>query len=197
MIAQVASAVFGGPHSIGFFFVQATTALILVLAANTAFNGFPLLGSILARDKNLPVQLHNRGDRLAYSNGILMLAVVAGRADLRSTTPTSRRLIQLYIIGVFTSFTLGQTGMVRHWNRALRTERDPAERTPDPAIARDQRASAPRCARLVLVIVVITKFTKGAYLVLIAMPILYVLHAGDQPALHAGRRRTGDRRDRA
>ncbi len=66
------------PHSVGFFFVQATTALILVLAANTAFNGFPLLGAILARDKNLPRQLHNRGDRLAYSNGILALAIVAG-----------------------------------------------------------------------------------------------------------------------
>ena len=69
------------PHSVGFFYIQATTALILVLAANTAFNGFPLLGSILARDKNLPRQLHNRGDRLAYSNGILMLAVVGRRAD--------------------------------------------------------------------------------------------------------------------
>ncbi len=82
VIAQVAGAVFGGPHSIGFFYIQATTALILVLAANTAFNGFPLLGSILARDRNLPGQLHNRGDRLAYSNGILALAVVAGVADL-------------------------------------------------------------------------------------------------------------------
>ena len=89
MIAQVAAAVFGGPHSVGFFYVQATTALILVLAANTAFNGFPLLGAILAQDKNLPRQLHTRGDRLAYSNGILMLAIVAGAADLRSTRPTS------------------------------------------------------------------------------------------------------------
>ncbi len=78
VIAQVAAAVFGGAHSVGFFYVQATTALILVLAANTAFNGFPLLGAILAQDKNLPRQLHNRGDRLAYSNGIVMLAIVAG-----------------------------------------------------------------------------------------------------------------------
>ena len=74
MIAQVAAAVFGGPHSVGFFYIQATTALILVLAANTAFNGFPLLGAILAQDKNLPRQLYTRGDRLAYSNGIVMLA---------------------------------------------------------------------------------------------------------------------------
>ncbi len=176
VIAQVASAVFGGPHSVGFFYVQATTALILVLAANTAFNGFPLLGSILARDKNLPNQLNNRGDRLAYSNGILMLAIVAGfliwiyKADVT-------RLIQLYIIGVFTSFTLGQSGMVRHWNRALRSERDPVERR---RITRSRAINAfgASLAGVVLVIVIITKFTKGAYLVLIAMPILYALMRG-------------------
>ena len=110
VIAQVAGAVFGGPHCVGFFYIQAATALILVLAANTAFNGFPLLGSILARDSNLPRQLNNRGDRLAYSNGIVALALVASiliviyKADVT-------RLIQLYIIGVFTSFTLGQ---IRH-----------------------------------------------------------------------------------
>ncbi len=173
VIAQVASAVFGGPHSVGFFYVQATTALILVLAANTAFNGFPLLGSILARDKNLPVQLSNRGDRLAYSNGILMLAIVASaliwiyKADVT-------RLIQLYIIGVFTSFTLGQSGMVRHWNRALRTERDPKERRRIVS-SRLINAFGATLSAIVLVIVVITKFDKGAYLVLIAMPILYAI----------------------
>ena len=173
VIAQVAASVFGGHHSVGFFYIQTTTALILVLAANTAFNGFPLLGSILARDKNLPAQLNNRGDRLAYSNGILMLGVVAGiliaiyKADVT-------RLIQLYIIGVFTSFTLGQTGMVRHWNRALRSERDPAERQ---RIARSRMINGfgASLSGVVLVIVIVTKFTKGAYLVLIAMPILYAL----------------------
>ncbi|WP_375476245.1 APC family permease [uncultured Jatrophihabitans sp.] len=176
VIAQVASAVFGGPHSVGFFFIQATTALILVLAANTAFNGFPLLGSILARDKNLPAQLNNRGDRLAYSNGIMMLAVVAGfliwiyHADVT-------RLIQLYIIGVFTSFTLGQSGMVRHWNRAMRTERDPKERRRIRS-SRMINAFGATLAGVVLVIVVITKFDKGAYLVIIAMPILYAAMRG-------------------
>jgi amino acid transporter len=176
VIAQVASAVFGGPHSVGFFFVQATTALILVLAANTAFNGFPLLGAILARDKNLPTQLNTRGDRLAYSNGIIALAVVAGllifvyKADVT-------RLIQLYIIGVFTSFTLGQTGMVRHWNRALRMERDPAERR-RIVQSRAINAFGASFAGVVLVIVILTKFTKGAYLVLIAMPILYLIMRG-------------------
>ncbi len=173
VIAQVASAVFGGPHSVGFFYIQAATALILVLAANTAFNGFPLLGAILARDKNLPRQLYNRGDRLAYSNGIVALAVVAGLLIFIYEADVTR-LIQLYIIGVFTSFTLGQSGMVRHWNRLLRTERDRAERQ---RIVRSRAINlfgAVLCGT-VLVIVVVTKFTKGAYLVLIAMPILYAL----------------------
>jgi amino acid transporter len=173
VIAQVAGAVFGGNHSVGFFYIQATTALILVLAANTAFNGFPLLGSILARDRNLPAQLNNRGDRLAYSNGIVALAIVAG-VLIWIYEANVTRLIQLYIIGVFTSFTLGQTGMVRHWNRLLRTERDPQER------ARIRRSRAINAfggslSGVVLVIVIVTKFTKGAYLVLIAMPILFML----------------------
>ena len=173
VIAQVAASVFGGHHSIGFFFVQATTALILVLAANTAFNGFPLLGSILARDRNLPAQLNNRGDRLAYSNGIVMLAIVAGGL-IWIYEANVTKLIQLYIIGVFTSFTLGQTGMVRHWNRTITTERDPAERA---RIRRSRAINAfgATLSGVVLVIVVITKFTKGAYLVLIAMPILYAI----------------------
>ena len=176
VIAQVASAVFGGPHSVGFFFIQATTALILVLAANTAFNGFPLLGSILARDNNLPKQLNNRGDRLAYSNGIVFLAfVAAGLIAIYHADVT--RLIQLYIIGVFTSFTLGQSGMVRHWNRQLRLDPEQAERR---RIQRSRAINAfgATLAAVVLVIVIITKFTKGAYLVLIAMPILYAVMRG-------------------
>jgi amino acid transporter len=176
VIAQVASAVFGGPHSVGFFYMQAATALVLVLAANTAFNGFPLLGSILARDSNLPKQLNNRGDRLAYSNGILALGIVAGgliwvyHADVT-------KLIQLYIVGVFTSFTLGQTGMVRHWNRHLRTEEDRAVRH-QMLRSRTINAFGASFTGLVLAIVVVTKFTKGAYLVIIAMPILYAIMRG-------------------
>jgi amino acid transporter len=173
VIAQVAAAVFGGYNSIGFFYLQAATALILVLAANTAFNGFPLLGSILAQDRNLPRQLHTRGDRLAYSNGILMLAVAAGALIVIYEADVTR-LIQLYIIGVFTSFTLGQSGMVRHWNRALRTERDASERH-RMVRSRAINAFGASLAATVLVIVIITKFTKGAYLVLIAMPLLYLL----------------------
>ena len=107
--------------------VAGMTALILFLAANTAFNGFPVLGSILAQDRYLPRQLHTRGDRLAFSNGILALAVVAA-ALLWGFKANVTSLIHLYILGVFTSFTLSQLGMVRHWNRELATERDPVAR---------------------------------------------------------------------
>ena len=99
-----------------FFYMQAATALILILAANTAYNGFPLLSSILAQDRYLPRQLHTRGDRLAFSNGIILLAVIAGGL-IYAFDGSTTRLIQLYILGVFTSFTLCQAGMVRHWNR--------------------------------------------------------------------------------
>ena len=173
VVAQVSSAVFGD-GSAPFYYVQAMTAGILILAANTAFNGFPLLGSILAQDRNLPRQLHTRGDRLVYSNGVLLLAafaailIVAFQADVT-------RLIQLYIIGVFTSFTFGQAGMVKHWNRLLRTEglTDQAR----SAARRSRAINATGCSLtgLVLIIVTVTKFTHGAYIVLIAMPILYAI----------------------
>jgi amino acid transporter len=173
VIAQIASAVFGGETSIGFFYIQAVTALVLVLAANTAFNGFPLLGSVLAQDRFLPRQLHTRGDKLAFSNGILLLAgfaallIVAFQADVT-------RLIQLYIIGVFTSFTIGQWGMVRHWNRELRIERDPMGRR---RMRRSQviNFAGGTLTSVVLVIIVLTKFTHGAWLVLVAMPLLILL----------------------
>jgi amino acid transporter len=122
VIAQVAAAVFGGDHSLGFLWVAVFTALVLVLAANTAFNGFPVLGSILAQDRFAPRQLHTRGDRLVYSNGIVLLAFFAGLLIWAFHASTTR-LIQLYIIGVFLSFTLSQAGMVRHWTRLLVTER--------------------------------------------------------------------------
>jgi amino acid transporter len=176
VIAQLAAAILGGNHSIPFYFIQATTALILILAANTAYNGFPLLGSVLAQDRFLPRQLHTRGDRLAFSNGIILLALVAGGLLVAFNASTTR-LIQLYILGVFTSFTLSQFGMVRHWNRALATERDPAAR---------RRIHSSRLINgvggvftaLVLVIVLATKFTHGAYLVVIAMPVLYLTMRG-------------------
>ncbi|WP_372660784.1 APC family permease [Amycolatopsis kentuckyensis] len=173
VISQIAAAVFGGDHSVLFYFLQAATALILILAANTAFNGFPLLASILAQDRYLPRQLHTRGDRLAFSNGIVALALVAGILIFAFDGSTTR-LIQLYILGVFTSFTLCQAGMVRHWNRALADSTDARERR---SIHRSRLINAlgALLTAIVLVVVLITKFTHGAYLVVIAIPALFVL----------------------
>jgi amino acid transporter len=137
VIAQIAAAVFGN-NSVMFYYLQAATALILILAANTAYNGFPLLSSILAGDRYLPRQLHTRGDRLAYSNGIILLAVIAGGLIYVFDGSTTR-LIQLYILGVFTSFTLCQTGMVWHWNRELRDADTRADRLRIPPRAGHQR----------------------------------------------------------
>ncbi|MGY2067677.1 APC family permease [Blastococcus sp. SYSU DS0619] len=176
VIAQLAAATFGGDTSVGFFYIQAATALVLILAANTAFNGFPLLGSVLAQDRFLPRQLHTRGDKLVYSNGILLLAGFAAVLIVFFDADVSR-LIQLYIIGVFTSFTIGQWGMVRHWNREMKSAPDAAAR------ARMRRSQiintvGGSLTSVVLVIIVITKFTHGAWLVLLAMPVLFVLMRG-------------------
>ncbi|MFJ9406055.1 APC family permease [Streptomyces sp. NPDC101393] len=173
VIAQLAAAIFGGVHSVGFFYIQAATALVLVLAANTAFNGFPLLASILAQHRYLPRQLHTRGDRLAFSNGIVALAVVAA-ALLWAFHASVTSLIHLYILGVFTSFTLSQTGMVRHWNRVLRTEDEPARRRRHHT-ARAINAVGAVVTGLVLVIVLLTKFTQGAYLAVIAAVLLWLM----------------------
>jgi amino acid transporter len=173
VISQVAAAVFGGDTSIGFFYLQAATALILILAANTAFNGFPLLGSVLARDSFLPRQLYTRGDKLVYSNGILLLSTGAGLL-IWSFEASVTNLIQLYIIGVFTAFSIGQWGMVRHWNRLLRTERDPKGRRRMQR-ARGINTLGGSLTSVVLVVVIVTKFTRGAYLVLIVMPILFLI----------------------
>ena len=173
VLAQVASAVFGDGSG-AFLYVQVMAAGILILAANTAFNGFPLLGSILAQDRFLPRQLHTRGDRLVYSNGILLLAAFAGLLIVAFDASVTR-LIQLYIIGVFTAFTLGQAGMVKHWNRLLASGTVTAERRGAVLRSRAINALGATLTGVVLVIVTITKFTHGAWLVLIAMPILYVL----------------------
>ncbi|MET8174341.1 APC family permease [Streptomyces clavifer] len=176
VIAQLAAAVFGGADSFGFFYLQAVTALILILAANTAFNGFPLLSSILAQDSYLPRQLHNRGDRLVFSNGIIALAVVAGLL-LYGFKANVTSLIHLYILGVFTSFTLSQTGMIRHWNRALRNETDPARRRRHH-LARAVNSTGAAVTGLVLVIVLVTKFTQGAWLAVVAATVLWLMMRG-------------------
>ncbi|HLL61796.1 MAG TPA: APC family permease [Propionibacteriaceae bacterium] len=169
-IGQLARAVFDH-FPPGFYFVVIATMLILFLAANTAFNGFPVLGSVLARDGFLPRQLHTRGDRLAYSNGIIVLAIaaivliVSFQADVTA-------LIQLYVVGVFVSFTVSQAGMMRHWTRNLKTETNPATR------GQMQRSRVVNGIGLtmtgtVLVIVLVAKFTQGAYIAIIAMAVLF------------------------
>ena len=174
-IGQLSESVFANFH-LGVVFVSIVTGLILFLAANTAFNGFPVLGSILARDGYLPRQLHTRGDRLAFSNGILILAaaaillVVVFRADVNA-------LLQLYIVGVFVSFTTSQTGMVRHWTRHLRLERNAKER------ARMQRSRVINAvgavmSGVVLLVVLITKFQAGARYAILAMIIIFVIMLG-------------------
>src|SRR5437899_9274935 len=114
-VSQLARAVFGS-RTLAYYAVQAATTLILVLAANTAYADFPRLASIVSRDRYLPRQFMNQGDRLAFSNGIIVLSVfaavliVAFRGDTQSLLP-------LYMIGVFVSFTLSQSGMVIHWRQ--------------------------------------------------------------------------------
>ncbi|KPC59427.1 APC family permease [Streptomyces chattanoogensis] len=171
VISQVAEAVFG-KGSLLFVILAAATALVLFLAANTAYNGFPLLGSILAQDRYLPRQLHTRGDRLAFSNGIVLLAGAAAVLTYLYGAD-STRLIQLYIVGVFVSFTLSQVGMVRHWNRHLLTEKDSAKRHRMHR-SRAINAFGAFFTGLVLVVVLLTKFTHGAWVALLGMVIFFV-----------------------
>jgi amino acid transporter len=170
-LSQIGLAVFGGGPL--FLLLQAFTAAILVLAANTAYNGFPTLTSLLSRDGYLPRQLGKRGDRLVFSNGIVVLALLAGLLVAAFDADVTK-LIQLYIIGVFVSFTLSQWGMVRHWSRFLLDVVDPAERR---RTRRSQLVNGLGAAStgLVLVIVLLTKFVHGAWIVTVAMPLLFLL----------------------
>jgi hypothetical protein len=175
VIAQVGAAVFGS-GSFGFYYLQTVTALILVLAANTAFNGFPVLASILAKDGYLPRQLRTRGDRLAFSNGILLLAGFAILLIIAfSASPT--RLIQLYIIGVFVSFVNSQIGMIRHWNRNLPLTEDPARRR-QMKRSRVINSIGAVVTALVLAIILISKFTEGAWIAIVAMGVLFTMMRG-------------------
>jgi amino acid transporter len=160
VLAQIGETVFG--RGALFFVLQAFTAGILVLAANTSYQDFPRLSSILARDRFMPSQFRNRGDRLVFSNGILALAVLSGALiwafDARLT-----HLIQLYVVGVFTAFTLSQAGMVQRWRR-VRGERW----RQSMAI----NAAGALATGVVLVIVTVTKFTRGAWIVVAALPVI-------------------------
>ncbi|MDQ3165628.1 MAG: APC family permease [Actinomycetota bacterium] len=175
VIGQLAEGIFDN-FDPGFYFVTAVTGVILVLAANTAYNGFPVLTSILARDGYLPRQLDTRGDRLAFSNGIIVLAGFA-IILIVSFDAEVTRLIQLYIVGVFVSFTASQTGMIRHWNRLLTTEADPAQRS-RMRRSRVINAVGLSVTALVLVVVLVTKFLLGAYIAILAMAALFLLMQG-------------------
>ncbi|MGV0627301.1 APC family permease [Mycolicibacter minnesotensis] len=172
LVAQLAETVFHG-FPPGLWIIAGVTALILALAANTAFNGFPVLGSILAQDSYLPRQLRTRGDRLAFSNGIVFLAVVAiGFIVAFGAEVTA--LIQLYIVGVFVSFTLSQIGMVRHWNALLRNETDRAARV-KMMRSRVVNTIGFVATGTVLIVVIATKFLAGAWIAIVAMSALFAL----------------------
>jgi amino acid transporter len=168
-ISQIGIAAFG--ETLPFYLLQGFTAAILILAANTAFNGFPVLSSLLGRDNYLPHQLANRGDRLVFSNGIVLLALVAGLLIVAFNAEVSR-LIQLYILGVFLSFTLSQAGMVRHWTR-LMASADEVERR---RLHRKRLVNGIGAAAttVVFVIVLVTKFSHGAWIVVVAAPVLFL-----------------------
>ncbi len=172
VIAQVAQAVFSN-FLIGATIVSIFTALILVLAANTAFNGFPVLASILSKDRYMPGQLHKRGDRLAFSNGILMLSALAILLVWAFNAEVTR-LIQLYILGVFISFTLSQLGMIKHWTRLLNADSQSPNRS---KMLRNRAVNTLGFVMTgaVLIIVLATKFTRGAWIVCIAMPVIFLI----------------------
>jgi amino acid transporter len=210
VISQFARIIFTGPMGWFYYVIQGTTALILILAANTSFADFPRLASLLARDRFMPRQFATRGDKLVFSNGIIILAVFSGVLVTAFGGDTSR-LIPLYAVGVFLSFTLSQTGMVRHWlkaGRALKSAAEPSTAAeaaasveghePDRADARaDNPGGSNQMAQanegeeaahwrksivvnglgaiatfIVLVVLVITKFVHGAWIVVALIPFL-------------------------
>jgi amino acid transporter len=157
-----------GHNSPMYFVLQVSTAAVLTLAANTAFADFPRLSSIIARDGFLPRQLFNRGDRLVFSNGVLVLAILAGIL-LIVVQGEVTHLIPLYAVGVFTSFTLSQVGMVRHHLK----EREPGWR--GSMVINGVGAVA---TGIVLLVVGISKFTKGAWLPIIVIPLVVLMLKG-------------------
>jgi amino acid transporter len=158
--SELARAILG--RNLVYYLVQAATTLILVLAANTAFADFPRLASIVSRDRYLPRQFMNQGDRLAFSNGIMALSLFAGILMIAFRGDT-QSLLPLYMIGVFVSFTLSQAGMVIHW----RHTREPGWTTSALINLVGALVTA-----IVLVIVVITKTLEGAWIVLLLIPVI-------------------------
>jgi len=170
VIAQIASQVFNGPLFFMYPVFQIATLLILTLAANTSYSDFPRLASLLARDKFLPRQFAFRGDRLAFSIGITFLAILAGLLLILFKGNTTQ-LINLYAVGVFMSFTLSQSGMVRHWWR-LRNEHKGWQRS---LFINGLGAFT---TLLVAVVISYTKFLQGAWIVVILIPLLVMMFLG-------------------
>jgi amino acid transporter len=171
VLAQIASMVFGA-NTFGFFYMQFATLFILSLAANTAFADFPRLASLIARDRYLPRQLMNFGDRLVYSNGIITLSVCAAILIVLFRAE-EHNLLPLYAVGVFLSFTLSQSGMVVKWLRA----RQLPGFTPDFhwRFALSINAFGALCTGVVLVVLLVTKFVEGAWLVAVTIPVLIMI----------------------
>ncbi len=161
VISQIARAVFGGGTPL-YYLTQFATTLILVLAANTAFADFPRLSSVVARDRYMPRQFMNVGDKLAFSNGIIALSAAAAVLLVLFGGDT-HALIPLYMIGVFLSFTLSQAGMVNHWRR---------DRTPGWRASAVVNGIGAVVTAIVLVIVGITKGVEGAWIVMLFIPVL-------------------------
>jgi amino acid transporter len=159
VLSQIGRAVFG--DGAGFIVLQVATAAILVLAANTAYQDFPRLSAILAGHRLMPRQFRNRGDRLVFSNGIVAVSVLAGLLIVAFDAQVSR-LIQLYVVGVFTSFTLSQSGMVRHWLRSR-------EKGWQHSVVFN--AVGATATGIVLVVVIYAKFLHGAWIVMVAVPL--------------------------
>jgi amino acid transporter len=194
VISQFARTIFTGPMGWFYYVIQGTTALILILAANTSFADFPRLSSLLARDRFMPRQFATRGDKLVFSNGIIILAVFSGILVASFGGDTSR-LIPLYAVGVFLSFTLSQSGMVLHWLKAARALRA-IQRVNDESEASAARQSELQlkleqaahwkksmvinalgagATCIVLVVLVITKFIHGAWIVVLLIPLLVAM----------------------
>jgi hypothetical protein len=166
VLSLIAETVFG--RTLPFFLLQGLTAGILILAANTSYQDFPRLSAILARDRFMPSQFKNRGDRLVFSNGVVALAVAAS-VLIYVFDANLTRLIQLYVVGVFTAFTLSQAGMVRRWRRTR------GEGWRRSMVINAVGATA---TGMVLVIVAVTKFVHGAWIVIAAMPVIVLLFLG-------------------
>jgi amino acid transporter len=169
VVGQVAYLVFDGGFA--FYVVQVFTALILVLAANTAYQGFPRLLAILAQDRFVPRQFRNLGDRLVFSNGVVVLAGAAV-ALIVLFDANLDKLIQLYVVGVFTAFTITQVGMVRHWQRVRAEGGDEARGWKSSTII---NAVAAVATGLVLIITAATKFLEGAWISIAGMGVLVIL----------------------